>query len=178
MQKRSKVFLSMAGTVMLGGAVGTAALVGQRHAPARTPPSESETTAASPPSSRNAEAAPKAVPLAATAIAVPRSIPAAKALPRDERSLMAKLHELGETNPPVSLELAKEGNDRFPDSADAPERSWILVKSLVNMGRFDEARAEAATMVKMYPETSWSQDVERHLLVAPLFASDGIDSEN
>src|SRR5208282_5942526 len=58
--------------------------------------------------------------------------------PRDERSILAELHRLGEGSPDLSLQLAREGNERFPGSADAPERSWFIVKSLVNMQRFDE----------------------------------------
>ena len=88
---------------------------------------------------------------------------------------MEELHRLGEDDPPLSLRLAKETNDRFPASADSPERGWILVKSLVNMGRFDEARAEAVVMVHRYAGTSWAADIERHLLVNPLYPIDDRD---
>ena len=88
---------------------------------------------------------------------------------------MAELHALGENDPPLSLQLAREGNERFPESADAPERGWILLKSLVNLGRFDEAKAEAAVMVRTYADTCWSADIERHLLVNPLYPIDDRD---
>jgi hypothetical protein len=86
---------------------------------------------------------------------------------RSEGQIMAKLHVLAQTDPEASLELAREGNARFPDSPDAPERGWIVVKSLTNMRRFDEARDEAKIMVARYRGTSWATDVERHVLVHP-----------
>jgi hypothetical protein len=80
---------------------------------------------------------------------------------------MTRLHELGQTDPEASLALAREGNARFPDSPDAPERGWIVVKALTNMRRFDDAHAEAEVMVSKYRGTSWAADVERHVLVHP-----------
>jgi hypothetical protein len=85
-----------------------------------------------------------------------------------EASLMGRLHALAETNPPLSLQLAREGNARFPDSPDAPERSWIVVKSLVNMARFKEAQDEARIMVGKYPTDPRALDVQRQLLTNPL----------
>ena len=85
-----------------------------------------------------------------------------------EAALMVRLRELGETDPPLSLRLAREGNDRFPNSPDAPERAFIVVKSLVDMARFKEAQAEARKMLKAYPNDPRTLDVERHLLSNPL----------
>ena len=81
---------------------------------------------------------------------------------------MAELRRLADTDPERSLRLAHEGNARFMDSADAPERAWRVVKSLVNLGRFHEARDEAKLMVQRYPRTRWTLEVQRHLLVNPL----------
>lgn len=86
----------------------------------------------------------------------------------DETALMVRLHELGETSPPLSLQLAREGNARFPNSPDAPERAFIVVKSLVDMTRFKEAQEEARKMLKRYPNDPHTLDVERHLLSNPL----------
>jgi hypothetical protein len=85
-----------------------------------------------------------------------------------EASLMKRLHELGETDPPAALELALEGNARFPSSSSAPERGWVICRSLVSMQRFDEAVAEARLVVERYPSTPWALDVERHLLINPM----------
>lgn len=81
---------------------------------------------------------------------------------------MAKLRDLADADPRRSLRLAREGNLRFPGSPDAPERSWRIVKSLVNLQRFHAARDEAQAMVEQYPRTRWTLEVQRHLLVNPL----------
>ncbi len=87
---------------------------------------------------------------------------------RDEASLMRELRRLGENDPPLSLQLAREGNVQFPESSDAAERTWTVVKSLVNMNHFDAAKVAAAAMVEKYRGTALAADVERHLLVNPL----------
>ena len=86
----------------------------------------------------------------------------------NEASLMVRLHQLAETDPPLSLELARRGNARFPHAPDAPERAFIVVKSLVDMGRFKEAQQEARRMLKDYPNDPHTFDVQRHLLSNPL----------
>lgn len=104
----------------------------------------------------------------------PDAAPPAVLTPRDvaalvsEASLMVRLHQLAETNPPLSLELARQGNARFPRSPDAPERAFIVVKSLVDIGRFKDAQKEARRMLKDYPNDPKTLDVERHLLSNPL----------
>jgi TolA-binding protein len=82
-------------------------------------------------------------------------------------SLMAKLHELAASDPPLSLRLAKEAVARFPDSPDAPEFEWNVVKALANMERYKEAEDEARIMIKKYPGSDFSADVDRHLLNHP-----------
>ncbi len=80
---------------------------------------------------------------------------------------MTRLRELGQSDPALALEIAREGNERFSGSADAPERYHTLIKALENLGRFDEAREEARRMVDTYPGTPWTEDVERHVLRHP-----------
>jgi hypothetical protein len=87
---------------------------------------------------------------------------------KDEAAVMAKLHEVKLSNPPLSLRLAREGNQRFPDSPDAPERAWFEARALVDMQRFDEAQELAREMGELYPGTHWTEDVQRHLLTHPL----------
>jgi outer membrane protein assembly factor BamD (BamD/ComL family) len=89
------------------------------------------------------------------------------ALP-NEASVMATLRGLQGTNPPLTLRLARETNARYPGSPDAPERAWMIVKALVNMEQFTEAREEARIMVDSYPNSSFTRDVRRHLLSNPL----------
>src|SRR6478735_1029005 len=85
-----------------------------------------------------------------------------------EATIMQRLHAIGEADPAAALALAFEGNARFPASADAPERGWIICRSLVELRRFPEAVAEARLVVDRYPDTPWALDVERHLLVNPM----------
>lgn len=87
---------------------------------------------------------------------------------RAEAALMAELRALGSTDAERSLTLAREGNARFPATGAAPERARVVVKSLVGLRRFHEAREEARRMVLAYPRTPETLDVERHLLVYPL----------
>ena len=100
----------------------------------------------------------RVAPAAASALARPFA---------DEAALMARLRELGQSDPALALEIAREGNQRFSGSADAPERFHTLIKALENLGRFDEAREEARRMVDTYPGTAWTLDVERHVLSQP-----------
>ena len=85
-----------------------------------------------------------------------------------EALLMASARELVVSDPARAIEVAREGNRHFPDSADAAERAWIVVKALANLRRFHEARDEAKAMVQKYPGNSWTMDAQRHLLVNPL----------
>ena len=87
--------------------------------------------------------------------------------PLDETSLMTKLHDLAASDPPLSLRVAKEALDRFPDSPNAPEFNWNLVKALFNMGRVEEAREEARVMIAKYPGNYFAADVDHHLLNHP-----------
>ena len=73
---------------------------------------------------------------------------------------MARLRRLQGTDPALATELAREGNRRFPDSADAPERASILIHSLAELGRASEARGEAEDMVNRYPDSSWVHEIE------------------
>ena len=86
---------------------------------------------------------------------------------------MEKLRALGASDPSLRIALARDGNKRFPDSADAPERAWMVVKSLTNLEKFKDAHDEAEVMVKQYPGTSWALDVQRHLLSNPLDSGGG-----
>jgi len=80
---------------------------------------------------------------------------------------MTKLHDLAASDPPLSLRLAKEALNRFPDSSNAPEFNWNLVKALFNMGRVEEAQKEARVMVSKYPGNYFAADVDHHLLNHP-----------
>jgi hypothetical protein len=90
------------------------------------------------------------------------AVSAAAPVLTEEASLMATLHGIADRDPQRSLELARDGNRRFPNSPDAAERAAIVVKSLALEGHLSEARAEAEAMVNQYPGTAWAAEVERH----------------
>ena len=80
---------------------------------------------------------------------------------------MTKLRDLSGTNPALSLKLARDGNREFANGSEEAERRWYVVRSLIDLGRRDEARAEARMLIDKYPTSEWAQDVHRHLFVNP-----------
>jgi hypothetical protein len=79
----------------------------------------------------------------------------------DEPELMRLLRSARGNDPALAVELAREGNRRFPTSPDAPERASILIHALSEEGRTSEARGEAEDMVNRYPDSTWVQEIER-----------------
>lgn len=128
--------------------------VAEEAAPARPAPEPAAPVVNQPP-----PAAPAPPPVTARKPAGPPAM--------SEARLMDRLHELGSSDPEQSLALAREGNRRFKDSRDAPERASIIVKSLSSLGRHDEARTEALKMERDYPSSGFTQDVHRHMFVNP-----------
>lgn len=74
---------------------------------------------------------------------------------------MADLRRFKDTDPQFAIERAREGNQRFPNSADAPERTSILIHALAAAGENSAARGEAEDMVNRYPDSAWVREVER-----------------
>lgn len=79
----------------------------------------------------------------------------------DEASLMAELRGVRASNPARAVELARAGNQRFPDSPEAPERAAILIHALSDQGQASEARGEAEHMVNHYPDSNWVREIEQ-----------------
>jgi hypothetical protein len=79
----------------------------------------------------------------------------------DEATLMARLRSVKDTDPALAIDLAREGNRRFPETPDAPERASILIHSLARQGLASEARGEAEDMVNAYPDSSWVREIEQ-----------------
>jgi TolA-binding protein len=74
---------------------------------------------------------------------------------------MARLRSIKDSNAAAAIELARDGNQRFPDTAYAPERASILIHALASQGASSEARGEAEQMVNHYPDSDWVREVER-----------------
>lgn len=132
-------------------------------------PRESKKT----PSQESTQPEPSDTPLAATnepALTEPSSppsatraavLPAASAGALDEPQLMTELRQVKDKNPELAIRLAREGNRRFPDSADSAERASIIIHSLASLNRASEARGEAEDMVNHYPDTAWVREIEQ-----------------
>jgi hypothetical protein len=146
----------------------------RRGEPARPAPRDERAAVSRPALSEvvDAKVAPRP---AAAAVRRPPAQAAAHADTRgrpDATSLLAQLRELAGSDPELSLRLAREAVNRFPDSPDAPEFEWNVVKALFNLRRLDEAEAEARVMVSKYPDSSFTGDVVHHLLHHPPNPSD------
>lgn len=79
----------------------------------------------------------------------------------DAARLMARLRTAAGSDPALAVQLAREGNRRFPDSRDAPERTSILIHALAGQDLGMEARGEAEEMVNHYPDSEWVREIER-----------------
>jgi hypothetical protein len=75
---------------------------------------------------------------------------------------MSDLRSIEDVDAAAALEIAREGDRRFPSSDAAAERAMIEVKALARQGRLSEARGAAEQMVNRYPGTPWALEVERH----------------
>jgi hypothetical protein len=167
MVKRSKSILVVA--VLASVAVAGALLIRVERVPATPHTQRQELTSTRPDES--------AVPPPAIAesqraalramVAAAQSALMAPGPPLDEASLTEEARELLQSDPDQCIRVAREGNERFPGGANAPERASLIVKSLMRMGRAAEATAEAAAMVEKYPGTPWALDVRHHMLDIP-----------
>jgi len=148
----------VAGVAIAIGAVvawrATSTSSGPEPAPAPPPPA-ADAGAAAPPAGTSAPA-----PTAATARPAPPR-PAPEQLAKlGEAVLMARLRKVAGSDPAAAVELAREGNRRFPDSPDAPERESILIHALAALDRPSEARGRAEFMVNHYPASTWVREIE------------------
>jgi len=103
--------------------------------------------------------APSAAPPPATP--APGPLTPAQLAELDEARLMARLRTAAGSDPTLAVQLAREGNRRFADSRDAPERTSILIHALAGLERSMEARGEAEEMVNHYPDSEWVREIER-----------------
>jgi hypothetical protein len=134
-------------------------------APAQLEPATRETQAAN----AQPEAPP---PVAAVTPTVPRVPDPSAPKPLNEQAQLAQLQELAASDPPRSLELARAAVAQFPDSPNAPEFEWNVVKALFNMNDLQAAEDEARVMAAKYPDSHFTGDVVHHLLNHPPNPSD------
>lgn len=169
MSKPAIVFLGALGVIALAILLAAFALRDSRPRP--SPIEEHETAATPAPAARfdaaPAKPAPPPVPPPIEVAHLRQFVGKDAGALLSEASLMARLHDLAASDPPLSLQLAKEALARFPDSPSAPEFEWNLVKALANMEHYKEAEEAARVMVKKYPGNDFAADVDRHLLNHP-----------
>ena len=154
----SERYPKMAVRVLIVGGGAALALVTAARRCDKSKPVESEqenASESSAPAPARTAAAPRPPAL------VPAAPTAAPAGPLSETQLMARLRSIKESNPAAAIELARDGNKRFPETADAPERASILIHALASQGASSEARGEAEQMVNHYPDSEWVREIER-----------------
>jgi hypothetical protein len=133
---------------------------GQENDPAATPAPPAVAPASPAPALPAPPAPSPSPPPAAPAPAVEaRPVHPAGAL--EETQLMTRLRAIKDKDPAGAVQLAREGNRRFAESRDAPERTAILIHALVAVDKGSEARGEAEQMVNHYPDSAWVREVER-----------------
>ena len=122
-----------------------------------------------PPTSAVAPESPRPARPEAPAAAAPNGIPdaappsarvEATVARMNEAVLMAHLREVARTDSALTIEIARAGNKKFPDSPDAPERYSILIHALTTQNQISEARGEAEYMVNHFPDSSWVRGIE------------------
>jgi hypothetical protein len=149
--------LAIAIAVWHGLSADETAAVKQAASPPPEPPPPPPMPAAVPrPAAEPAAAAQNARPDAAS----PSPAVAATVARMNEAVLMAHLREVARTDSAQAIEIARAGNQRFPDSPDAPERTSILIHALITQDKLSEGRAEAEYMVNHYPDSKWVRDIE------------------
>lgn len=83
---------------------------------------------------------------------------------------LERLRGLWMSEPEVALAEAEVLENEVTSVEERGEVRWIRTRSLVNLGRFSEARAVALAMKRDAPDSPFTVDVERHLLVHPFGA--------
>jgi len=84
-----------------------------------------------------------------------------------EGELAERLRQAVDADPPLALELAREGEERFPDGALADERAYLKARALVNLGRIARARDEAEAFFQRHPGSPYAERIYRLTGVHP-----------
>jgi hypothetical protein len=158
------VALARTRVLEFGVGVGVAILVGigayflRPAAPAPTVELENDEDFAA----AEAQTQPEPPPPPETATAPAPVHPSAAPEPAPEIRLMEQLHGARAAGKhALAIQLAREGNLRFPESSFAPERHSILIHALADNEQRSEARGEAEFMVNHYPDSDWVREIER-----------------
>ena len=163
MSNKARLLGTAAGALVLAAVI---AVWNAKHQEAATPSAALPPPAAPPPEPSAPPApAPAPSPAAAAQNTEPPAPPPSPGVQaavarKNEAVLMERLREVAKKDSAQAIELARAGNKRFPDSADAPERASILIHALITQNQLSEGRAEAEYMVNHYPDSHWVRDIE------------------
>lgn len=154
--------LSLKALAAAVAAVGVASLVylGLRSESPKPPPNDARPTEEeSPPPSAMPEEAPVVAQVMGSAAAPPPR--PTQPVQSNEDTLAESMHRLEATDPAAALELARQGQRRWPDGPRAAEFAAIEVKCLYLLGKPSEGRGAAEAMVNKYRNSTWALEVER-----------------
>jgi hypothetical protein len=87
--------------------------------------------------------------------------PTGDAAGETEDQLMARLRRTVDPRPRLALELARQAERRFPDSAHGDERSLLKMRALVHLGQIAAARDEAMSFHQRFPRSPLAAEVQR-----------------
>lgn len=69
----------------------------------------------------------------------------------DDQQLMQRMIQCFRDDPRLAEELAREGQQRFPDSPNSDDRDMYLVLALFNQQKMDQASREAYSYLLLHP---------------------------
>jgi hypothetical protein len=162
-----------AGTKLAGGALAAGASLalvawiagggGSGSGPVRAAPAVAQAPAPARP------AAPVAAPVAAPAQPAPPAAPAAPAAtpsPAEDAQIASVRAEV-DVHPAIAVQLAEEGDRRFPDGRHAPERAYLKMRALVHLDDIVAARDAATAFFERHPNDPFGEYVWRLTGVRP-----------
>jgi hypothetical protein len=103
----------------------------------------------------------------ATAVAALPVKPAVTAQPKTpdpdavqaELAQLARIRELGKTDPASALSGATDGDRQFPKGLMHQEREVVAIDALSKLGRRGEARSRARSFLTTYPQSTYAEHV-------------------
>jgi hypothetical protein len=93
--------------------------------------------------------------------------PAAGSKPTEEWELTERLRQLVDADPRGAVDLAREGQRRFPEGEFADERAWLQMRALVHLNEIAPARDEAVAFFRRFPQSPYGSKVSRLTGVRP-----------
>jgi hypothetical protein len=94
-----------------------------------------------------------------------------------ELDLLHEARRLQNTDPAGALRAVARHIRLFPHGVLVQERELVALEALVRLGRGAEARARAATFLRLYPESMYTPRLRKLVSQAAPVNSTGLDSE-